>query len=47
MDFDVAIIGGGTAGYAAGVLLGRRGKRVAVIEKGEHRRYMRKLRLCT
>jgi dihydrolipoamide dehydrogenase len=33
MDFDVAIIGGGTAGYAAGVLLGRRGKRVAVIEK--------------
>ncbi|BCU69117.1 dihydrolipoyl dehydrogenase family protein [Stygiolobus caldivivus] len=33
MDFDVAVIGGGTAGYASSVILGRRGKRVAVIEK--------------
>lgn len=33
MDYDVVIIGGGTAGYTAGVVLGRRGKRVVVIER--------------
>lgn len=33
MEYDVIIIGGGTAGYTAGVILGRRGKKIAVVEK--------------
>ncbi|BFH72384.1 NAD(P)/FAD-dependent oxidoreductase [Sulfurisphaera javensis] len=33
MEYDVVIIGGGTAGYTAGIILSRKGKRVAVIEK--------------
>ncbi|MGC9106471.1 MAG: dihydrolipoyl dehydrogenase family protein [Thermoprotei archaeon] len=33
MKYDVAIIGGGTAGYAAGVALSRKGKKVVVIER--------------
>ena len=33
MDFDIAIIGGGTAGYTASIILGRRGKKTVVVEK--------------
>ena len=35
MEYDAVIIGGGTAGYTAGIVLGRRGKKVAVIEKNK------------
>jgi len=33
MKYDVAVIGGGTAGYAASIALARRGKSVALIER--------------
>jgi len=35
MEYDVVVIGGGTAGYVAGSILARRNKRVLVIEKNK------------
>jgi len=33
MKYDIVVIGGGTAGYVAGSILARKGKKVIVIEK--------------
>lgn len=35
MHYDVAIIGGGPGGYVAAIYLGKKNKKVALIEKGE------------
>jgi len=33
MKYDIVVIGGGTAGYVAGSILARKGKKVILIEK--------------
>ena len=33
MEYDIVVIGGGTSGYIAGSVLGRKGKKVLVVEK--------------